>query len=246
MPILSYQLPELSVREDFAEPHSRFWQRLAAPGAWWTGAERVAIVAEARHAWQCALCRARQSALTPAAVDGEHDHLDELPEVAIDVIHRVMTDPGRLSRKWFNSVLEAGLSEEQYIEIIGTLVALISIDRFCLGIGVPLHELPQPLAGDPSHYRPEGLLTGEAWVPMLAPDHDTGPEHDLFELRPTGNVIRAMSLVPDEVRTLNDLGAVHYLRNSQVRDPSAFSGTLNRMQMELVAARVAAARQCFY
>jgi len=81
---------------------------------------------------------------------------------------------------------------------------------------------------------------------MLAPDHDTGPEHDLFERRPTGNVIRAMSLVPDEVRTLNDLGAVHYLRNSQVRDPSATAGSLSRMQIELIASRVSASRRCFY
>ena len=246
MQMLSYQLTEGPVREDFAAAHSRFWKRLAAPGAWWTGAERVAIAAEARHAWQCSLCRARQSALTPMAVDGEHDRLQALPEAAVDVIHRVITDPGRLSRQWFDRILEAGLSQEQYVEIIGTLVALISIDRFCLGIGVPLHELPQPLAGEPSHYRPEGLTTGEAWVPMLAPDHATGPERDLFEVRPTGNVIRAMSLVPDEVRTLNDLGAVHYLRNGQVRDPRASAGTLNRMQMELIAGRVSASRRCFY
>jgi hypothetical protein len=244
--MLSYQLAEFPVREAFGEAHTRFWNRLAAPGAWWSGAERVAIAAEARHAWQCSLCRARQSALPPAAVDGDHDHLHALPEVAVDVIHRVMTDPGRLSKKWFDCILEAGLTEEQYVEIIGTLVALISIDRFCLGIGVPLHELPLPLAGAPSHYRPEGLMTGDAWVPMLRPDHDTGPEHDLFETRPTGNVIRAMSLVPDEVRTLNDLGAVHYLRNSQVRDLSAAAGTLSRMQMELIAGRVSALRRCFY
>ena len=55
-----------------------------------------------------------------------------------------------------------------------------------------------------------------------------------------------MSLVPDEVRTLNDLGAVHYLRNSQVRDPSAAAGSLSRMQIELVAGRVSASRRCFY
>ena len=244
--MLSYQHAEILVREDFAAAHARFWQRLAAPGAWWSGAERVAIAAEARHAWQCALCRARLDALTPSAVEGEHDHLLALPEAAVDVIHRVMTDPGRLSRKWFDSIMETGLTAEQYVEIIGALVALISIDRFCLGIGVPLHDLPQPLAGEPSRYRPQGLTEGDAWVPMLAPDHDTGPEHDLFERRPTGNVIRAMSLVPDEVRTLNDLGAVHYLRNSQVRDPSATAGSLSRMQIELIAGRVSASRRCFY
>ena len=147
--MLSYQHAEIPVREDFAAAHSRFWRRLAAPGAWWSGAERVAIAAEARHAWQCALCRARLDALTPSAVEGEHDHLQTLPDAAVDVIHRVMTDPGRLSRKWFDSVMEAGLSAEQYIEIVGTLVALISIDRFCLGVGVPLHDLPQPQEGEP-------------------------------------------------------------------------------------------------
>lgn len=98
MLMLSYQRTEIPVREDFTAAHSRFWKRLAAPGAWWTGAERVAIAAETRHAWQCRLCRARQSALTPTALDGQHDHLNALPEAAVDVIHRVTTDPGRLSR----------------------------------------------------------------------------------------------------------------------------------------------------
>jgi len=138
MQAISYSAACVPVRDDFAAAHTRFWQRLASPGAWWTGAERVAIAAEGRHARHCALCQARQAALTPAAVAGHHDHLGALPAAAVDVIHRVVTDPGRLSRQWFQETLAAGLSVEQYVEILGTLVALVSIDSFCRGIGVPL------------------------------------------------------------------------------------------------------------
>src|SRR5713226_245549 len=116
----SYSAALVPVRDDFAAAHTRFWKRLAAPGSWWTGAERVAIAAEVRQARHCALCQARQAALTPAAVEGHHDHLGALPNTAVDVIHRVVTDPGRLSQKWFTETLAAGLSAEQYVEIIGT------------------------------------------------------------------------------------------------------------------------------
>jgi hypothetical protein len=40
----------IHVREDLAAAHDRAWARLARAGTWWTGAERVAIAAEARRA----------------------------------------------------------------------------------------------------------------------------------------------------------------------------------------------------
>ena len=243
---ICYSAALVSVRDDFAAAHTRFWKRLASPGAWWTGAERVAIAAEVRQARDCALCKARKEALTPAAVEGQHDPCGGLPEAAVEVIHRVITDPGRLSRQWFKATLAAGLSAEQYVEIIGTLVAMVSIDSFCRGIGVPLHPLPEPQPGEPSHYRPPGAIQQDAWVPMIPGDRATGAEADLYGGQAIGNVIRAMSLVPDEVRTLFDLSTAHYLPMGQVRDPSASAGALNRMQMELIAGRVSALRQCFY
>ena len=247
MRALSYHSASMPVRENFAAAHTRFWQRLAAPGAWWTGAQRVALAAEVRQARHCALCQARLAALTPAAVQGEHDHLHALPLATVDVVHRVVTDPNRLTHTWFEGVMEAGLSAEAYVEIIGTVVAMVSIDSFCRGIGVPLHPLPEPLAGDPSHYRPQGATQNDAWVPMIPPENLGEPEADLYGGNPAiGNVIRAMSLVPDEVRTLQDLSAVHYLPSNQVRDPSASVGSLSRVQMELVAGRVSALRECFY
>jgi len=243
---ISYSTALVPVRDDFAAAHTRFWKRLSSPGAWWTGAERVAIAAEVRQARHCALCQARCQALSPAAVEGEHDHHGTLPAAAVEVIHRVVTDPGRLSRKWCKDLLAAGLSAEQYVEIIGTLVAMISIDSFCRGIGVPLHALPQPQPGAPSYYRPPGAMQEDAWVPMIPVDRATGAEADLYSGQAVGNVVRALSLVPDEVRTLYDLSAVHYLSIGQVRDPSASAGALNRMQIELIAGRVSALRQCFY
>lgn len=243
---VSYSAALMPVRDDFAAAHSRFWRRLASPGAWWTGPERVAIAAEVRHARHCALCQARKAAVTPAAVDGQHDQLGALSDVAVDVIHRIVTDPGRLSRKWFQATMTAGLSAEQYVELLGTLVAMVSVDSFCRGIGVLLHALPTPQPGAPSQYRPPGAVQENAWVPMIPIDAATGAEADLYGGRAVGNVVRAMSLVPDEVRTLCDLSAVHYLTMGQVRDPSATAGSLNRMQIELIAGRVSALRQCFY
>ena len=161
---ISYSAALVPVRDDFAAAHRRFWKRLASPGAWWTGAERVAIAAEVRQARHCALCQARRDALTPAAVEGEHDHGGALSEAAVEVIHRVVTDPGRLSRKWCQETLAAGSSAEQYVEIIGTLVAMVSIDSFCRALGVPLHPLPEPQPGAPSYYRPPGAMQEDAWV----------------------------------------------------------------------------------
>jgi hypothetical protein len=47
---LSYDAAAVSVRQEFADAHSRFWEKLPAAGTWWTGAERVAIAAEVRNA----------------------------------------------------------------------------------------------------------------------------------------------------------------------------------------------------
>ncbi len=81
----------------------------------------------------------------------------------------------------------------------------------------------------------------------MVPANNAGtPEADLWPAGRTGNVIRAMSLVPDEVRTLSDLSEVHYLPNARVRDPSASQGSLIRSQIELVAGRVAVLNDCFY
>ena len=244
---IDYSNAPWPVRENFAASHNRYWQRLAAPGNWFTGAERVDIAREIRHSQQCNLCRRRKEALSPYTVDGAHDTVSELPDVVVEVIHRVTTDSARLTKSWFDGIMQQGLSEEQYVEIIGTQVAVFSIDEFCRCLGLPLNELPEPQPGEPSRYRPANASYDGAWVPILPMRVDTGPDADLWEGDMRGYVIRALSLVPDEVRTLLDTSIAHYLKVDEVWNVTKSpQGTLTRPQTEVVAARVSALNGCFY
>ena len=242
---ISYSGARVPVRKDLPAAHERQWRRLAKPGAWWTGAERVAIAAEVRRAASCPLCKERMSALSPNAVQGGHESRGPLPAAAVDAIHRVTTDPGRLTRSWFEKTLAGGISEEQYVELIGVIVTVVSIDSFCRGLGVPPHPLPEPVEGEPSRRRPSTVAKGGAWVSMIPASEARGAEADLWHRGRTANVIRALSLVPDEVRGLKDLSAAHYLTMDQMMDPRA-GRSIDRQQIELIAGRVSALRECFY
>lgn len=243
---ISYASAAVAVRADLAAAHTRAWERLAKPGSWWTGAERVAIARETRAAAGCALCRARKEALSPSAVPGVHESAPPLSATAVEAAHRIAADPGRLARRWRDELRDAGLDDGAYVELIGVVVTVFSIDAFCRALGVPLHPLPTPIAGEPTRYRPAQARDDGAWVPMIPAFGATGAESDLWRRGMTGNVIRALSLVPDEVRTLEDLSAAHYLQDVQVADPRAHMEHLSRPQMELLAARVSALRECFY
>jgi hypothetical protein len=234
------------VREDIAAAQRRLWEHVAAAGSWWTGKERVAIAAEARQADDCGFCAQRKSALSAGAVRGEHSTTGALPARLVDVIHRVRTDPARLSRSWFNAVMGDGLEAPAYVELIGVVTMITGVDYFARSLGVALFPLPEPRPGAPSRRLPEGAKPGVAWVPMIAPEDVSGPEADLYPADAMiPNIARALSLVPAEARMLQVLAAAHYLPVAQIGDPTA-RRSLDRMQMELVAARVSALNQCFY
>ena len=242
-----YAQAGVPVREDLREAHRAHLEHLASPGAWWSGAQRVGIAAESRHALACELCRKRKTALSPASVPGEHDSLGVLPGSAVEVVHRVRTDPARLSRRWFQGVLASGLGVGAYVELVGVVTMLAGLDAFARALGMPPFPLPEPRPGEPTGYVPEGTREGIAWVPLLAPEDASGPEADLYEGEPfVPNIMRALSLVPDEVRALRRLSHAHYVPKGKLSDASYDGRELDRLQMELVAARVSALNECFY
>jgi hypothetical protein len=235
------------IREDLVRAHRRAWERLAEPGTWWNGRERVAIAAEARAADYCSFCRKRREALSPFAERGDHDDVSSefLPAVAIDAIHRIVTDATRLTSGWVDGLASQGVPVTHYVELLSVVVSIRSIDGFHRAMGFTPEPLPEPRVGDPSRKRPAAAVAGEAWVPMLPAGRPSGDEADLWAAQ-TGNVIRAMSLVPEAVRWLKELGGAQYLDDVAMMDFTRARGPLSRAQTELVAGRVSAMNECFY
>ena len=232
------------IRPDLAEAHRRAWAHVAGPGTWLTGAERVAVAEETRRARDCALCRERKEALSPFAVEGEHDAAGVLPAPLVDEIHRVTTDAARLSETWYRSLLDEGLTAERYVEALGVAVIVISVDRFHHAMGLPPEPLPSPLPGEPTRVRPEGVVEGEAWVPMQASKR-VAAEMGLPAAAPAPFVIRALSLVPAEMHAWGDLSEAQYLGREDMRRFEKLRA-IDRSQIELVAGRVSALNECFY
>jgi hypothetical protein len=242
-----YSSSPLSIRDDLAAAHARAWERIARPGTWWDGAARVAIATETRQAPRCALCRRRKEALSPLPIEGDHDSLGQLPDLAVEVVHRVRTDPGRLGIGWYRSVIARGLSEEQYVEIVSVVAHVVAIDTMARGLGLDPLLLPDPEPGAPTRRRPAGARPGEAWVAWLEPDDATDAEAGIYPSdRPPANIMKAMSLVPVEVRSFFDLVSHQYLPGEVMRDFAHEYRAISHAQIELLAARVSALNRCLY
>ncbi len=230
--------PELPLRSNLTEAHEASWQSMGEPGAFWTGPERVQMIAHARAAMNCKLCRERKTALSPFAVTGEHDEISqgsELPPALIDTIHRIRSDPGRLTRVIFDQVIAAGISEPAYIEMVSVINSSVIIDTLHRSLGLSLPELPEAREGEVSgDYNTKAVDKG-AWIPVMDADQD------LLDpgMPRVPNILRSMGLVPSAVQLFFQTFRPHY---ALVDIPLAIS----QAQAEFVAARVSALNECFY
>jgi hypothetical protein len=235
-----------AVRADISAAHDKFWQNLARPGNWWTGAERIAIAKEVRNALDCEYCANRKQALSPYNFAGEHNHDGDLSDVAVDAVHRIITDQTRITGAWVDGNVEKGLSKGAYVELAGLAVAMLSIDEFHRALGLALEPLPLPLPGEPDGYMPALAQEGTGFVPMLPDNGAVGDEADLWGDR-SANVVRAFSAVPNAVRDWIMISNAQYLSFEGMSDfGSPANRSINRMQIELVAGRVSSINECFY
>ncbi len=147
---MPFDHPQLEPVPDIADALRREWRRLAAPGTWWTGPERVAIAAEAR--------KARRATDDPPPV--------ALPLPAREAARVIAGESHATSRTWVGSLMDAGLDHERYVELVGVVARLAAVDRLTTALGLGHEPLPDPEDGEPSRTPAEGTRIGRAWVPM--------------------------------------------------------------------------------
>lgn len=234
------------IRSDILEQQHRAWEHIASPGAWFSGAERIAIAAETRLALECPLCQERKDALSSNAVAGDHAHGGLLSDTLVEVTHRITTDPARLSRGWYDSILAAGLDDAAYVEAVSVIIHTISVDTFARGLGLAPRSLPKPQDGAPSGYRPSSARHNGAYVPLIVPGEESGAEADIYVGMVGANVQQALTLVPDEQRSWFKLVNAQYLASSQMRAFDTEPRAITHAQMEFLAGRVSALNQCLY
>jgi hypothetical protein len=87
-----------------------------------------------------------------------------------------------------------------------------------------------------------------AWIPTV-PNGPAGGDigASLYHGQPMPYIVRAMSLVPDELRAHLELEIAHYTRLDKLFDYQyQHHEGLTRPQTEVVAGRVSALNDCFY
>ena len=247
MTCFEYSDSPYPIREDIPLAHRAYWKKLAAPGSWWSGAERVAIARETRNAVICEYCTQRKSALSPYAFEGTHQHSGDLPVLAVDAVHRIITDQSRITGSYVDDNALNGLSKAAYVELVGITVAVFSIDEFHRALGLEVEVLPDPTPGEITRYSPTMLSEDIGFVPTVPPEGSVGNEADLWPTGRSANVIRALTLVPDAMRDWRELGGAHYLSFQAMGNFGQDEArSINRMQIELIAGRVSSINECFY
>ena len=221
-----YDAASLDVRGGLAEAHRAALEHFAKPGTWWTAKERLEIFRESRQALECELCEKRKLSLSPYGVDGSHDSLGNLDDHTVEAVHRMRTDPGRLTKTWFDAI-SAQMDAGPYVELIAVVSVSVIIDTFTESLGLAFLELPPPAEGEPSRKTFDQAAEDGAWVAITKPNPET-----------RANIVRALGLIPPEQGNCWQVFTHHYL--------SPDGRAIAQPQIELMAARTSALNQCFY
>jgi hypothetical protein len=221
------------VREDLAEAHRLAWQHLAAPGSWWTGAQRIELAGTAL------LAIGDRDPLPPWAAVTSTDRLGPdlvAPGPAHDVAYRLARHAGTMTYDVYRAAADA-LGELPYVELCAIVSTVAAVVHFRRNIGLVVPPLPPPIDGAPTGERPERLAEPQlSWVPVEAPPDEVAA------------VVQAYTAVPGEQRNNWRLADAQYMPNLEMVHPDwrRREGGLSRAQMELVAARLTRLRDCFY
>ena len=218
-----------NVPEAMIESFNACWERIAEPGEWWTGKERIAIVEEVRKARDNAPSKNAQS-LSDLSIEAS----PVISPLVTEIVWKVTNNAHEIEEKWAKEAI-ALIGEGKYSELVSLVVNIVPVDIFCLLLGRPVVSLPVPKNGKPTKSVPEGLSDGGAFLPWHT-ENWVGP-----------NVARALSFVPKDnalrMKLVESMyaGADKFI--SMIWDDNE---PLSRSQVEIIAARTSSINECFY
>ena len=218
-----------NVSENLLDAFNSCWKRIAEPGEWWNGKERIAILEEVRKDRDEGhpIVRAPLADLsnTPSPV---------ISPLVCEIIRKVTSNAHEIDDKWAKEAI-GRIGEGKYSELVSLVVNILPIDIFCLLLGRPVVSLPVPKNGKPGESIPDGLADGGAFVPWRT-ENWVGP-----------NVARALSFVEKENAIRMKLVESMYAGSdkfiSMIWDDTE---PLDRSQVEIIAARTSSINECFY
>jgi hypothetical protein len=220
---------DYKISNNLLDAFNTCWERIAEPGEWWNGKERIAILEQVRIARD----ENPSSSSTPLTdLSIEPDPI--ISPLIKEIVNEVTCNSHKIDEKWAKGVISL-IGEGKYSELVSLVVNVLPIDIFCLLLGRPVVSLPVPKNGTPSESTPEGLSGGEAFVPWRT-ENWVGP-----------NVARALSYVPADNAIRMKLVESMYAGSDQfismIWDENE---PLDRTQVEIIAARTSAINECFY
>ena len=212
------------------------------PGTWGTARQRTAIAATARKA-RC------DAGVQESVGDEDLASLGELPVAAVRVARAVALGGIGNDREFCMQAQAEGVTEGAYVEIVGVVARLAHLDVFARGIGVPSRKLGDPVDDkEPSRER-SAAAKREGYFTATVPSWPEGGAlaESLFGKNPAPNILRSLSLVPDEACRLIAIMAQEYFSGETIGNFTLSTHeALSRPQIEIVAAKVSEFNQCFY
>jgi len=229
------------VRADLEAVHAEQWDKLSAPGSWGTGAQRLAVAQEARAAGIAA-------GVLEAPDDNGAESDADLPDLVRRLVHKLAVTPKDFLEPDYREARAGGLSDPEFVELVGVVSRATAMDVFARGIGVALRPFAPAQAGSPSREKSAKAVSELAWVLTVPNLPDGGADAEaLYGGKPKPYIMRSMSLVPEEFRDHVAMEQVQYMPLERVPQfDFQFHEGLTRPQVEVVAGRVSAINECFY
>ena len=229
------------VRKDIQRVHQDQLSQFGEAGEWGSGAQRLAVASEARKA-------GIEAGIYEKPDDPGAPVEFELPKVAKEVVHQLAVSPKDFLQVNYDKAIAGGLSDTEFVEMVGIISRMTAIDVFSRGIGVPLRPLPPAKLGEPSRQRPKAAIKEQAFPPTIPNPPEGGPEADeLYGGHPKPYIVRGLSLVPSELQMHLEQEQVQYLPMGKILEPQyQHHEGLTRSQAEIVAGRISALNECFF